>query len=81
MTEEHTDETAEALTAFVERIERLSEEKDAISNDIKDVYAELKGRGFEPKVVKKIVADRKLDREERKELQAIYEVYEAALGM
>jgi uncharacterized protein (UPF0335 family) len=69
------------LKAFVERIERLEEEKKALSDDIKDVYGEAKGNGFDTKIIRKIVALRKKDHAERKEEEAIMELYLEALGM
>jgi uncharacterized protein (UPF0335 family) len=69
------------LTQFVERIERLEEEKKAISDDIRDVYAEMKGRGFDVKVVRQIVKIRKQDHSERKEMEAILDLYMTALNM
>ncbi|HWL04516.1 MAG TPA: DUF2312 domain-containing protein [Xanthobacteraceae bacterium] len=69
------------LKAFVERIERLEEEKKAISDDIKDVYAEAKGNGFDVKALRQIIRMRKQDMDERKEAEAILEVYMHALGM
>jgi uncharacterized protein (UPF0335 family) len=69
------------LRAFVERIERLEEEKQAIADDIKDVYAELKGTGFDTKAVRAIVRLRKMDQAERQEQQAVLDLYMAALGM
>lgn len=69
------------LRSIVERIERLEEEKTAIAADIKEVYAEAKGNGFDTKVLRKIVRMRKIDRAEREEEEAILEVYMAALGM
>jgi uncharacterized protein (UPF0335 family) len=69
------------LRAFIERIERLEEEKKTISDDIKEVYAELKGTGFEPKAVRQIIRIRKQDQAERQEAEAILELYMAALGM
>lgn len=69
------------LKAFVERIERLEEEKKAIADDIKDVYAEAKGNGFDVKALRTIVRMRKQDVEERKEQEAILDVYLHALGM
>lgn len=72
---------AEELKQFVERIERLEEEKKAISDDIRDVYAELKGRGFDTKAVRQIVKIRKQDHAERKELEAILDLYMQALNM
>lgn len=72
---------AAELKQFVERIERLEEEKKAIADDIRDVYAELKGRGFDTKAVRQIVKIRKQDNAERKELEAILELYMQALNM
>jgi uncharacterized protein (UPF0335 family) len=72
---------ADQLKAFIERIERLEEEKAGISGDIKDVYAEAKGNGFDTKVLRKIVALRKRDHAERQEEEAILELYLQALGM
>jgi uncharacterized protein (UPF0335 family) len=69
------------LKAFVERIERLEEEKKTISDDIRDVYAEAKGSGFDAKALRAIVRLRKLDTDERKEQEAILETYMHALGM
>lgn len=72
---------ADELRQFVERIERLEEEKAGIAGDIRDVYAELKGRGYEPKAIRKIVALRKKDAAERQEEDAILDTYKSALGM
>lgn len=69
------------LRAFVERIERLEEEKKTIADDIKEVYAEAKGTGFDVKILRKVVALRKKDKEERLEEEAILHTYLAALGM
>ena len=72
---------AEELKQFVERIERLEEEKKAIADDIKDVFAELKGRGFDVKAVRSILRIRKQDHSERQEQEAILELYMNALGI
>ncbi len=69
------------LKAFVERIEKMEEEKHAIADDIKDIYGEAKGTGFDPKVLKKIIALRKQDRSKRQEEEEILELYMSALGM
>jgi uncharacterized protein (UPF0335 family) len=69
------------LKAFVERIERLEEEKKAIADDIRDVYAEAKGTGFDVKALRTIVRMRKQDVNERREQEAILETYMHALGM
>ena len=68
------------VKAYIERIERLEEEKRAIADDIKEVYAEAKGNGLEPKILKKVVALRKLDPEERERIGLMIETYMAALG-
>ncbi|MGO4871347.1 MAG: DUF2312 domain-containing protein, partial [Roseiarcus sp.] len=62
---------ASHLRAFIERIERLEEEKKALSDDIKDVYAEAKGNGFDVKIIRKIVSIRKQDRDKRREEEEI----------
>jgi uncharacterized protein (UPF0335 family) len=72
---------AQELTQFVERVERLEEEKKALSGDIREVYAEMKGCGFDVRAVREIVKIRKQDHSERKELEAILELYMAALKM
>ena len=69
------------LLAFVERIERLEEEKKGIGEDLKEVYAEAKGNGFDVKVLRKVVAVRKQDAAERNEQEAILDLYLSALGM
>src|SRR5829696_6917615 len=69
------------LKAFVERVERLEEEKKALSDDIRDVYAEAKGNGFDVKALRQVVRLRKQDVDERKEQEAILETYLQALGM
>lgn len=69
------------LRSIVERIERLEEEKAATAADIKEVYAEAKGNGFDTKILRKVVRLRKIDRAEREEEEAIMDVYLAALGM
>lgn len=76
------DEVAkEQLLAFVERIERLEEEKKGIGEDIKEVYAEANGNGFDVKVLRKVIAVRKQDASERNEQEAILDLYLSALGM
>ena len=69
------------LKAFVERVERLEEEKKAIADDIRDVYAEAKGNGFDVKTLRVVVRLRKQDVNDRKEQEAILETYLHALGM
>ncbi len=72
---------ADQLKSYIERIERLEEEKAGIAGDIKEIYAEAKGNGFDTKVLRKIIAIRKRDYNERKEEEAILELYMQALGM
>lgn len=69
------------LRAIIERIERLEEEKKTIADDIKEVYAEAKGNGFDTKVLRKVVSIRKLDMNERLEQEAVLDTYLHALGM
>jgi uncharacterized protein (UPF0335 family) len=72
---------AAELKQFIERIERLEEEKKALADDVRDVYAEMKGRGFETKAVRQIVRIHKQDHAERKEYEAILDLYMSALNM
>ena len=69
------------LQAFIDRIEKLEEEKREIADDIKDVYGEAKGTGFDPKIMRKIVSLRKQDRARRTEEEEILQCYLIALGM
>lgn len=71
----------EQLRSVVERIERLEEEKKAIADDIRDVYAEAKSNGFDTKVLRQVVSLRKKDLTERQEQDAIRDLYMQALGM
>lgn len=71
----------ERLRAFIQRIEKLEEEKKTISEDIREVFAEAKGNGFDPKVMRQVLRLRKMDVADRQEQEAILEVYLAALGM
>ena len=72
---------ADQLKSIIERIERLEEEKAGIGSDIKDVYAEAKGTGFDTKALREIIRRRKQDHAERQEADAILELYMQALGM
>jgi len=72
---------AEELRLLIERVERLESEKAGIADDIKDVMGEAKGRGYDPKAIRKIVAIRKKRQEAVQEEQAILETYLSALGM
>lgn len=72
---------AEELKQFVERIERMEEEKKAIAGDIREIYAEAKGRGFDTKAMRALVRMRAQDAQERREAEAILELYMQAIGM
>lgn len=72
---------ANQLRAFIERVERLEEEKKAIADDIREVYAEMKGTGFDTKAVRAIINLRKQDQAERQEHESIVDLYKSALGM
>ena len=69
------------LVVFIERIERLEEEKKALAGDIKDVYGEAKANGFDVKIMRKIVSMRKQDRDSRIEEETMLDLYLTALGM
>lgn len=69
------------LKAFIERVERLEEEKSALAEDIKEVYAEAKGVGFDAKTMRKIVRMRKMDAEKRREEEELLELYCTAIGL
>ena len=71
----------EQLKSFIERIERLEEEKSALSGDIKEVYAEAKGNGFEPKIMRQIIKIRKMDKDALDEQESLLDLYKRALGM
>lgn len=71
---------ADRLRNFIDRIERLEEEKAAIANDIKEVYAEAKGEGYDVKTLRTVVRIRKMDRADRQESEAILDLYLTALG-
>jgi uncharacterized protein (UPF0335 family) len=72
---------ADQLRLFIERIERLEEEKKGIADDIKDVYLEAKGQGYDPKTMRAIVRLRKMEKDARDEAEALLETYKAALGL
>ena len=69
------------LRAFIERIERLEEEKASLMEDIREVYAEAKGTGFDPKVMRQVVRIRKMEPDQRQELEYVLDTYLSALGM
>jgi uncharacterized protein (UPF0335 family) len=69
------------LRSFIERIERLEEEKSTLSEDIKEVYSEAKGTGFDIKIMRQIIRLRKMEAGDRNEMEEILDVYKRALGM
>lgn len=69
------------LKAFIERVERLEQEKSELADDIKDIYAEAKGVGFDTKTIRKIIRLRKMDVEKRREEDELLELYKAAIGL
>lgn len=71
----------ERLKSFIERIERMNEEKQAIADDIKEIYAEAKGVGFDVKAMREIVKLRKMDADHRAEMEAIVDLYKDAIGL
>ncbi len=81
MTEQTTEISAQRLKSIVTRIEKLEEDKAAISEDIKEVYAEAKGTGFDVKAIRQIVRLRKLEAEKRREQEEILDLYKSAIGM
>ena len=76
-----TNVSAEQLRSFVERIERLHEDRKNLADDIKDIYAEAKGGGYDTKAIRKVVADRAKEPSEVDEFDAIVDTYKRALGM
>ncbi|MFN4087855.1 MAG: DUF2312 domain-containing protein [Alphaproteobacteria bacterium] len=73
--------TAEQLRSYIERIERLEEEKAGLAADIKDVFAEAKGNGFDVKTMRQVLKLRKMDASDRDEQEALLDLYLHALGM
>lgn len=71
---------ADRLRSFIERVERLEEEKATIMNDVKEVFAEAKGEGYDVKILRQVVRIRKMDRADRQEQEALLDLYLAALG-
>ena len=71
---------ADRLRSFIERVERLEEDKAAVMNDIKEVYAEAKSDGYDVKTLRKVVRIRKMEKADRQEQEAMLELYLAALG-
>jgi uncharacterized protein (UPF0335 family) len=72
---------AAQLRQFIERIERLEEEKKGTSDDIRDAYSEVKATGYDPKIVRQIIKLRAMEPHDRQEMEAILETYKAALGL
>lgn len=73
--------SSERLRSFIKRIEKLEEDKAAVSEDLKEVYAEAKGTGFDTKIIRKIISIRKMEVEKRREQDEVTQLYMAALGM
>ena len=80
-TDGDTNVTGKRLQSYLERIERLEEEKSALGEDIKDIYGEAKGFGFDTKTMRKIIRLRKMEIEKRREEDELLELYKAAIGM
>jgi uncharacterized protein (UPF0335 family) len=72
---------ADQLRSLIERIERLEEEKAALASDIRDIYAEAKGNGFDTKIMRQIVRLRKMDKADRQEQETLLDLYKQALGL
>lgn len=72
---------AEMLRSFIERIERLEEEKKSLAEDIRQVYAEAKANGLDPKIMRQVVKLRKMEEHDRKEQEALLDLYSHALGI
>jgi uncharacterized protein (UPF0335 family) len=73
--------SADVLRSYIERIERLEEEKKSLGGDIREIYAEAKGNGFEPRVMRKVVTLRRMNAADREEEEALLEVYRRAVGV
>jgi uncharacterized protein (UPF0335 family) len=71
----------ERLRSFIERIERLEEERRALSGDIKEVYAEAKGNGFDTKIMRQLIRIRRMDKDDYDEQETLLDVYKRAIGM
>lgn len=81
MTQSSASIAEDIIRSFVERVERLTEEKQNLMDDIKDVFAEAKSSGFDVKILRKIIAMRKLEDADRQEQEALVDLYAHALGM
>ncbi len=73
--------SGQRLKAFIERVERLEEEKAGLAEDIKDIMAEAKGVGFDTKTMRKVIRLRKMDKEKRREEEELLELYKSAIGL
>jgi uncharacterized protein (UPF0335 family) len=73
--------TADQLRSYIERIERLEEEKATLAADIREVYAEAKGNGFDTKIMRQVIRLRKMEQADRQEQEELLELYKRALGM
>ncbi|MGB4101138.1 MAG: DUF2312 domain-containing protein [Alphaproteobacteria bacterium] len=73
--------SADRLKSFIKRIEKLEEDKVAVANDIRDVYAEAKGTGFDPKIMRQVIRLRKMEDQQRIEMNELVELYQSVLGM
>lgn len=73
--------SADQLKSFIKRIEKLEEDKAAVANDIKDVYSEAKGTGFDPKIMRRVISLRKMEDQQRIEMNELVELYQSVLGM
>lgn len=81
MTENAGEISSERLKSFIKRIEKLEGDKASVADDIKDVYAEAKGTGFDVKIIRQIIRLRKLEVEARREQEELLELYKSAIGM
>jgi len=81
MTENAGEISSERLKSFIKRIEKLEGDKASVADDIKDVYAEAKGTGFDVKIIRQIIRLRKLEIETRREQEELLELYKSAIGM
>tara|TARA_B100000676_G_scaffold239295_1_gene239909 strand:- start:344 stop:655 length:312 start_codon:yes stop_codon:yes gene_type:complete len=81
MSEETGNVARNHLRAYIDRIERLEEEKAALMEDIREIYAEAKGTGFDPKIMRQVVRIRKMEPDQRQEQEYILDTYLSALGM
>ena len=73
--------SSERLKSFVKRIEKLEEDKASVLEDLKDVYAEVKGTGFDPRILRAVVSLRRMEVEKRREREELLDLYKSALGM